>query len=71
MASMTRSIRRNNEARVAKKRYGLPRGKYFAKKRRQLLEQYKVIVNKKSKKKAVKKAWQNVEQIKKGNLLDE
>jgi hypothetical protein len=68
MASMIRSIRRNNEARIAKEKWGLSRSKYFKEKRKQLIEQYRIMLNKKSKKRDIKQAEQRVKQIKQGNI---
>jgi|GEM_PF-2418110 hypothetical protein len=68
MASMIRSIRRNNEARIAKEKWGLSRSKYFKEKRKQLIEQYRIMLNKKSKKRDIKQAKQRVKQIKQGNI---
>jgi len=65
---MIRSIRRNNEARIAKEKWGLSRSKYFKEKRKQLIEQYRIMLNKKSKKRDIKQAKQRVKQIKQGNI---
>jgi len=65
---MIRSIRRNNEARIAKEKWGLSRSKYFKEKRKQLIEQYRIMLNKKSKKRDIKQAEQRVKQIKQGNI---
>lgn len=68
MASMIRTIRRNNEARIAKNKWGLSRSKYFKEKRRQMHEQLKILTDTKAKKRDVKRAAVKFRQIKMGNL---